>query len=254
MTFKLGHCKNALVFGAGHGIGFAIVKRLLLDYPNLSIMATFRKAALAKELHALSHAYSHRLRIAQVNPLEEGQLMSLSNEMEKRNDSLDLIFNAIGKLHDEKGKPEKSLQSFDTDHFLELVKVNSLITPLLAKAFIKNLRRDDASVFASLSAKVGSISDNKMGGWHSYRASKAALNMFIKNIAIELKRKKSKCIVLAIHPGTTKTQLSLPYIKHTSYHIHTPDETAINILNLINEKNEADSGKFLSWNGEEILW
>jgi NAD(P)-dependent dehydrogenase (short-subunit alcohol dehydrogenase family) len=110
------------------------------------------------------------------------------------------------------------------------------------------------SVFATISAKVGSISDNRLGGWYAYRASKAALNMFIKNIAIEFARNKKKIILLSLHPGTTKTELSEPFTKNTKYQLHTPIETAKNLLSVIENKTLDDSGKFFSWDGEELPW
>ena len=109
-------------------------------------------------------------------------------------------------------------------------------------------------MLVTISAKVGSISDNKLGGWYGYRASKSALNMFIKNISIEYKNRKAPCIALAIHPGTTDTELSKPFIARSKLTIHTPEQTAENILNVIDSKRLEDSGKFLSWDGTEIAW
>jgi len=244
----------ALVIGAGHGIGCALVQKLLVDCPHLKIFASYRLEAMSNELQMLSKIYSDRLEIIPLDPTNETQLQKLSTSLMKKNIELNLVINSVGVLHDEKLSPEKSLRSFDPVAFLEVIRVNSLVTPLMAKHFEKNLNKTTNSGFVALSAKVGSIGDNQLGGWYSYRASKAALNMLIKNISIEFKRSKNKCVVLAIHPGTTETQLSSPFIASTNYKIHSPIETASNILSVINQRDLTHTGMFLNWDGMEIKW
>jgi NAD(P)-dependent dehydrogenase (short-subunit alcohol dehydrogenase family) len=160
----------------------------------------------------------------------------------------------VGLLHSNTIQPEKSIHRFDPANFLEIMRVNAIVTPLLGKHFLQRFNADTITAFLSISAKVGSIDDNKMGGWHSYRASKAALNMLVKNLAIECKRKYKNCIVLAIHPGTTKTDLSSPFIDRTAYKVHTPFETAENIMNILKSTTLNDTGSFYSWNGSKISW
>ncbi|MFG1481569.1 SDR family NAD(P)-dependent oxidoreductase [Halobacteriovorax sp. HFRX-2_2] len=251
MNFRLNNCKHALIIGAGHGIGLGIVQNLLENYSGFSIKATYRRKDHALDLLDLKKQFPKRLEVIELNPTKEEQISAFAQE--HTDSSFDLIINSVGLLHTKKISPEKALREFDPDTFLELIRVNAMVTPLLAKYLERNLS-DSPGLFATVSAKVGSIEDNKIGGWYSYRASKAALNMLIKNIAIEFERKRKKCLVLAIHPGTTRTDLSEPFIDRTSYIIHETHETASNILNIINNRELSETGKFLSWDGGEIPW
>jgi NAD(P)-dependent dehydrogenase (short-subunit alcohol dehydrogenase family) len=248
--FKLSEAKNILIVGAGHGIGLALVE--YFKDKDVNVFATYRLEHKAKDLLELSQTYPH-IKSIQLDPTIESEI---ETEIENiPSSSLDLVINCVGLLHTESITPEKSLRDFNPESFMEIMRVNALVTPLLAKHCHKLFNPNKACAFVSLSAKLGSISDNQMGGWYSYRASKAALNMLIKNIAIEFKRLRKKVIVLAIHPGTTKTALSEKYIQHTNYKIHTPQETALNILSVIdNQASENFEAKFLSWDGTELSW
>ncbi len=254
MKLDLSTCKNVLIVGAGHGIGYSLVENLLSFYPQLNVYATYRIEKSAGTLFRLKDFFMDRLFIHQVDPTNDSQVFDLSIDLKSKNITLDLIINSVGLLHNEKISPEKSIKSFNPDSYLEIVKVNSVVTPIIAKHFEKLVNKDNVSAFISISAKVGSIEDNRMGGWYSYRASKAALNMLIKGISIEFNRKRMNCIVMAIHPGTTNTTLSSPYIKNTTCKVHSSEETAANIIKTINHKNVEDSGKFYSWNNEELPW
>ena len=151
-------------------------------------------------------------------------------------------------------KPEKSLRDIDGQQFMRSFQVNALVTAIIARDFLPLLRHPGPSCLATLSAKVGSIADNQLGGWYAYRASKAALNMIIKNASLEYQRRSSKARVLAIHPGTTITELSKPYIARTKLKLHSTDETASNILSVIDGRPLSDSGLFLSWDGSTLPW
>ena len=122
-----------------------------------------------------------------------------------------MVLVATGILHDEVFMPEKSLKDLSAEKFIHLFLVNSVLPAIIAKHFIPRLNQKKRSVFAALSARVGSISDNKMGGWYSYRASKSALNMIIKNVAIETARKNEQAIIVGLHPGTVDSNLSRPF-------------------------------------------
>jgi NAD(P)-dependent dehydrogenase (short-subunit alcohol dehydrogenase family) len=253
MKFDLLQNKNTLIIGGGHGIGLALVKQLLKISPDAKVVATYRVSKNAMELLKLHQDYPERLKIFMIDPTSQTALSNLSIDL-LDSEKFDLIVNSVGLLHNDELSPEKSVRSFSTNHFMEVMRVNTVVTPLVAKYFESFLRRDFASALVSISAKVGSIQDNRIGGWHSYRASKAALNMLVKNISIEFAQKRNNCIVLALHPGTTDTNLSKPFTSNTSYKVHTPEETAKNILNVINHRELSDSGKFLSWDGAEIEW
>jgi len=255
MSFDLHHSKNVFIFGAGHGIGLSLVINLVKNFSHINVYCSYRTKEKASELFELKKKYNDRIFIFQVNPTEESELKVISDQLLKNELKFDLVINCIGMLHTAQFNPEKSIKQFSLEYSMELFKVNTMVTPLLLKYFEHLLNKNTVNVFTTLSAKVGSIDDNHLGGWYSYRASKAALNMILKTAAIEFKRKKNKCIVLAIHPGTTETELSKPFIKNTNYKIHSPDETAKNIIdNVIMNLSESDSGKFLSWDGEEIPW
>lgn len=238
--------KNCLIIGAGHGIGLALVKNLLSK--NINTYATYRDKEAASELLALK---SSHLYIYETNPTSEDDIIKLSRDI---NVQLELIINSVGMLHTENISPEKTIKHFDVDTFLRVMKVNACVTPLIAKHFFSHLPKNKTSVLASLSAKIGSIEDNRVGGWHSYRASKAALNMLIKNIGIELERKKVPCHTLALHPGTTKTELSRPFINNTPYKLHTPDETAQNLLKIIENLPKEITTRFYAWDGALLPW
>lgn len=250
-SFKLSDVKSALIFGAGHGIGLALVKELL-NKDDIKIYATYRNQEKANELLEL-HDKFNNLKVNKVDPLIEDQLDNFIELIKSDTNCLDLIVNSIGTLH-EKYQPERSLKDINIEQLQHYFNVNSIITPVLAQKLVNFLSKETVSIFTTISAKVGSIEDNRIGGWYGYRASKAALNMFLKNISIELTRKRLKTIVLAIHPGTTITELSKPFIKNTKYTLHEPDSTAKNILNTLENKTLDDTGKFISWENKDIMW
>jgi NAD(P)-dependent dehydrogenase (short-subunit alcohol dehydrogenase family) len=243
VSFLIKDINQAVVIGAGHGIGLGLVK-YLLQTTNSNILATYRIKEKANELLNIQN---QRLQTKQLDPTEESQLDQLVIDK-----PIDLLINTVGVLENDTVTPEKSLKDINLAAQLEYFKINSIVSLLLAKSFESKMNKN--SCYASITAKVGSITDNKMGGWYGYRASKAAQNMFIKNIAIEWQRKRKECIVLAIHPGTTITNLSKKYINNSPYQLHTPQETANNILTTLNGKSMADNGKFFAWNNEELPW
>jgi NAD(P)-dependent dehydrogenase (short-subunit alcohol dehydrogenase family) len=254
MIFKLSDIKTAVIMGGGHGIGLALTKRLLSMNPNTHIFVSYRDENKAQELVNLGREYRERLHVYQLDPIDESGLEHFVEQIKLQNTELDLCINAIGTLHDELAKPEKSLRDIDSQTLLHYFKVNSVITPLLAKHFFPLLKHKKPAIFAAISAKVGSIQDNRMGGWYGYRASKAALNMFLKNIALEFQRRNANTLVLALHPGTTVTELSKPFIAKTKYTLHTPEQTADNLLAVMNEQDIFSDKHFLSWDQTELPW
>ena len=242
--------KQVLVIGAGHGIGLALVKQLLNDKDKYSITATYRDSSKAEGLLALSEDVN----IYQLDPCNETMVRQFSQETQSTLDQLFLIINCVGFLHDKTMLPEKNVSQITSEKLQHYFKVNTTVTPLLAKYFGDTLKNKNKSYFVSLSAKIGSIEDNRIGGWYGYRASKAALNMIIKCLAIEFARYGSKCVFLAIHPGTTITSLSEPYIKNTSLKLHTAEESAKNILKVIFSKDFSGKAEFYSWDDTKIKW
>ncbi len=164
-----------------------------------------------------------------------------------------LIVIATGILHDVAHGPEKSMHQLEGKWMARNFAVNTIGPALVAKHFLPLMRREGRSVFAALSARVGSVSDNRLGGWYGYRASKAALNMTIRNLSIEHRRKNDRAIVVALHPGTVDTPLSEPFQGNVSAkHLFAPERAALQLLDVIDELGPSDSGKIFAWNGEEI--
>lgn len=250
--FDFSGVKAALIVGAGHGIGLAAVEWLVRE-TSATIYATYRSPGRAGDLLALAEKCS-RVTASRLDPTSEMELESLASTVSDGSGELTLILNCVGVLHDEQMQPEKTLRTISGEQLLRSFEVNAVVTPLLAKHFHRLLKGRDLSVFASLSAKVGSIEDNRLGGWYGYRASKAALNMFIRTIAIEFSNTRSNCIALALHPGTTRTALSEPFISRTRYTVHSPSATVENIFSVIQGRRLQESGSFFSWDGTSIPW
>lgn len=166
---------------------------------------------------------------------------------------IDIVIVASGFLHDATTKPEKSLRELSTEHFQKNFLINTIGPALVAKNFIPQLMRDRPSIFAALSARVGSISDNRLGGWYAYRASKAALNMFIKTVSIETARRNPRACIVGIHPGTVNTSLSEPFQKNVPEEkLFTADYAAEKIVKVLLNLGEHSSGKIFAWDGSEI--
>lgn len=162
-----------------------------------------------------------------------------------------LIINTIGVLHSELWMPEKRLEDLHAEQLMHLMKINAVGPALTIKHFSKLL--DPAgSVMATLSAKVGSIEDNRLGGWYSYRSSKAALNMLIKTTAIEFSRTKPQCALIALHPGTVNSNLSKPFKGEQIG--RPPLDAAQDMLKLLLSLSKEDSGSFISYSGERLPW
>ncbi|KFB09652.1 SDR family NAD(P)-dependent oxidoreductase [Nitratireductor basaltis] len=166
---------------------------------------------------------------------------------------LRLVVDATGFLHQGEIKPEKSLRALSVEGMEANFRVNAMGPALLMKHFLRRMPREGKVVFATLSAKVGSIGDNRLGGWYSYRASKAALNQFVRTAAIEWSRTHRQSICVALHPGTVESGLSGPFAK-SGLTIQQPDESAAAILALIDRLTPEDTGSFLDRSGERLPW
>ncbi|MEX0334777.1 SDR family oxidoreductase [Vibrio tubiashii] len=234
---------KVLIVGASGGIGTALANECLIRYANTEIHGTYFRP---NNRNKNSQVYWHQLDIR-----EEESIERLAN----RFDQLDWIINCVGFLHNEHHGPEKNLHSVSGEFFLENIAINTLPTLLLAKHFSAKLKSSKSPKFATLSARVGSLSDNHLGGWYSYRSSKAALNMLIKTLSIEWKRTLPKATVLSLHPGTTDTELSLPFQANVPKgKLFSPEKVAKDLIDIIESKNIDDSGNFYDYSGEAIPW
>lgn len=235
--------KTVLVIGGSGGIGKAVVKQLQTIEPTANIHTTFCNS---KPDLSIKNVTWHKVDIT--NELDVQQLASQFN-------SLDWVINCVGILHTATHKPEKSLNTIDPAFFLENMTTNALPTLLLAKHFTSLLKHSPAGKLATISAKVGSISDNRLGGWYSYRSSKAALNMLIKSISIEWNRVAKRATILSLHPGTTDTPLSKPFQTNVPEgKLFDADDVARQLLNIIERSTPQESGRFFAYNGEELPW
>ena len=163
-----------------------------------------------------------------------------------------LIVDATGLLHDSQMQPEKSISAVDPQVIARSFSINATGPLLLLKHFHNLMPRHERSVFATISARVGSIEDNRLGGWYGYRASKAALNMFLKTASIEIARKRPQATCLALHPGTVETPLSAPFAGERA--LLSANTAATMLLDVIDKADANSSGSFLAYDGQEIAW
>ena len=166
---------------------------------------------------------------------------------------LDKLIVATGILHTELFGPEKSIKDIKIENFVKIFSVNAFGPALIGKYFLPLMKKDKKSIAAFLSARVGSISENKLGGWYSYRASKSALNQIIKNFSIESKRTNPTGIIIGLQPGTVKSKLSEPFQKNVKKgKLLLPKDSVKSLIKVIESVMQNDSGKIFDWKGEEI--
>lgn len=238
----------ALIVGAGQGIGLEFVRQLLPRFDRL--YATYRNPQ--SELLRLTDA---RLRCLKMDITEEAQISAAIQQIQVETPALHFVINCVGMLHDGPLQPEKSLRHINSEQLIRYFQVNSIGAVLLAKHVQPLLKHRDRAIFATISAKVGSIGDNQLGGWYGYRASKAALNMLMRNTAIEYKRSCPRAIVVTLHPGTTDTQLSRPFQRNVPPEkLFSVERTVGQLLAVLDQLQENDSGEFFSWDGSRLPW
>lgn len=222
---------SAVVVGASGGLGAALVTAL---------NGTERFG----RVHALSRA-------AGLDLEDEASIAAAAADI-ARGPAPALVFVATGVLHSG-FEPERSYRALDPDQMARDYRINTIGPALVAKHFLPLLPRDRRSVFAVLSARVGSIGDNRLGGWHSYRASKAALNMTLRNLAIELARTHPQAVVAGLHPGTVDTALSAPFQRGVKPgKLFSPAQSAGYLLDVIDGLRPADSGGVFAWDGARV--
>jgi NAD(P)-dependent dehydrogenase (short-subunit alcohol dehydrogenase family) len=227
---------SAVVIGASGGIGGALEAALLEE-------------GVFKTVHGLARSRSGTQHL---DLLDEASIAAAAAHVAK-GPTPALVIVATGLLHADGNGPERVLRDLDPDWLARVHAVNAIGPALVAKHFLPLMPREGRSVFASLSARVGSISDNRLGGWYGYRASKAALNMLVRNLAIEDRRRNPRGIVVALHPGTVDTQLSRPFQANVQPgRLFTADRAASQLLDVIDDLKVPDSGKLFDFEGKEI--
>lgn len=233
---------RAVVIGASGGLGHALTRALRADARFATVHALSRSSTGAGDDVNGS-----------IDITDEATVVAAA-ETVAAHGPLDLVIVASGILHDgECVQPEKRMRDLDPAVMRRVYEVNTTGPVIVAKHFLPLLRRDRKTVFAALSARVGSISDNRLGGWASYRASKAALNMFLKTLAIEHARSRPESAVIALHPGTVDTALSKPFQgKVPDDKLFTPEFAAERLLGVLDRVTSADTGGFFAWDGSRI--
>ena len=236
--------KQVVIVGAGGSIGGALVDHYA------AMPGVERVFAFSREGRPFA---SDLVQSYQLDYYDEAAMATAASHLDESG-GVDLIIVTTGVLHTEDIMPEKSLQDLTAHKFETLFRIDTIIPALIIKHFIGHLRTDSAAVFAILSARVGSISDNRLGGWYAYRCAKSALNMLIKNTSIELARKHKHQSILGIHPGTVDSPLSRPFQAHLDpKKIFSPALAAQYVQQVISDVGPESSGKILAWDGQEIL-
>jgi len=222
----------AVVVGAGGGVGAALV------------------AALAESGHRV--AAFGRGTVPPIDLLDEASIAAAAAHVAAHGTPT-LVIDATGFLHGAGFMPERSWRDLDPAHMAHAFAVNATGPALLMKHFLPLLPRTGRSVFATLSARVGSIGDNRLGGWYAYRASKAALNQFMRTASVELRRRTPGAICVALHPGTVETALSAPFAR-AGLDVRPPAQAAADLLAVLAALTPADNGGFLDHKGAAIPW
>ena len=230
----------ALVIGIG-GIGRSIADHLRENAPKLDVYECGRNIINQKGIF--------------LDLEDDNSFVSFENQISLFNQPIRLVINTSGFLHSDIIKPEKRLSNVNRSTIIKNFSVNSIAPILIAKSIEKFIRPEIPFSYASLSARVGSIGDNGLGGWYSYRASKAAQNQFLKTLSLEWKRKFPNSIVSLLHPGTCDTQLSKPFQSAVPKDkLFTPKQSAEYLVSIISNQRPSDSGKFIAWDSSVIPW
>lgn len=234
--------KNALVIGAGGGIATAIIQSLLDEY---------RVTGISRSVSSLTHQHYQHHQLAEH---DETHIKALCSELDK---PISLVVCCVGMLHDTELSvvPEKRLEDMSASKLAAYFHTNVIVPSLWLQHLPPLLARKQRSDLVFLSARVGSLSDNRLGGWYGYRSSKAALNMMIKTAQVEIKRRLPECHLSLYHPGTVDTPLSKPFQANVpSGKLFTPQFTAERLLHELAKRDIEQAPHYFDWNGQTIPW
>ena len=235
MLTSFPHGGVAVVIGATGGIGAAVLDVLNTEACFSQVLGFSRGS------------------VPPLDVLDEDSIAHCARAIAATGLPLRLLVDATGMLSSPLGPPEKSLQQLNPTAMAQAFAINAIGPALLMKHFLPLLPRDGKSVFATLSAKVGSIGDNHLGGWYSYRASKAALNQLVHTAAIEVRRRQPHAICVSLHPGTVDTALSQPFAK-AGLNVVTAEDAAKRLLSVIDNLTADSSGGFFNHDGNTLPW
>lgn len=235
--------RNIAIIGSNGAIGQAIADQFILDQSVEHIYAFSRQGRTFRSEKVISSTIH----------LEDEDSIQDAAKAVTKDKPLDALIITTGFLHDEDTSPEKSIRDLSHQNFTKNFMINTIGPALIAKHFLPLMSKEHSNVFSCISARVGSISDNRLGGWYAYRASKAALNMTLKNLSIEASRRFKQTIIVGLHPGTVDSSLSKPFQASVSGEkLFTPEYSAQCLINIINNLKQEDSGKIIAWDGSTI--
>jgi len=232
---------NILIAGSSGAIGKEFT-RFYSDDPNVEKIIT-----LSRKINNFAHK---KIQSIEIDYSKEETFKNLEKIVDL--ESISTIIIATGILHTDQIKPEKSIKSIDFEALQNVFQVNVFGPILLVKMLLPLIKKSQRVKIIFLTARVGSISDNELGGWYSYRSSKSALNMMISNLSIELQRANQENIVIGMHPGTVKSNLSEPFLRHVKHNVFSPKESVELMLQVISKINHKDSGKCFDFSGKVI--
>ena len=233
--------KNILIAGASGGIGKEFTK-LYCDDPNVE-----KVISLSRKINNIDNP---KIQSIEVDYFREETFENLNDILQL--ESISIVIIATGILHTDQIKPEKSIAGVDLVTLQKVFQVNVFGPTLLVKKLLPLIKKSKGVKIVFLSARVGSISDNNLGGWHSYRSSKSALNMMISNLSIELQRIDKVHVVIGVHPGTVQSKLSEPFLKNVKHSIFSPKESVGLLSKVISDIDVKDSGKCFDFSGKII--
>ncbi|MEM9301307.1 MAG: SDR family NAD(P)-dependent oxidoreductase [Pseudomonadota bacterium] len=233
--------RHALVIGASGGIGRALADAIdRIDDVDLVLRAG-RSAAPGMDVT--------------IDLADEDSIAAAAETVAERTGRLHLLIVATGILHEEGVSPEKRLEDLAAPSLARLMAVNAIGPILVARHFLPLLKHRERACFAAISARVGSIGDNRLGGWYGYRASKAALNMYLRTLAVEARRRARNLICVGLHPGTVDTSLSAPFQGNVPEgKLFSPEQSAGYLLQVLEGVGPEESGRIFAWDGQPIEW
>lgn len=235
---------NTLVIGANGGIGSAIIHQIIQTEPNTQVFGVSTTPS------KLEDSRYHHFHLAEPN---EASIPDCCESLPQH--AFNRIVCTIGMLHNQTVQPEKRLEELSASSLQQYFETNVLLPALWLKHIPDLLTKENPSKVVFLSARVGSISDNQLGGWYGYRSSKSALNMLIKTAQVEIKRRLADCSLVLYHPGTVDTALSKPYQANVNPEkLFTPEFTAKQLLSILPELEVAHAPHYIDWNGRTIPW
>ncbi|XP_067092872.1 C-signal [Osmerus mordax] len=258
----------ALIQGASRGLGLEFCKQILLNKSPACVIATCRNPENAVELLNLASQHPGKVTVLKLDVNREDDISSAAEKVKQSFGTLDLIINSSAMLHPS-GKGETSLRDVSAQGIISTLTTNTVGPLVMAKYFAPLLQKgaglfgqqppekakQHSGIIVNMTAKVGSISDNALGGWYSYRMSKAALNMATRNLSIELGRSRPRVVCVSMHPGTVDTDLSKPYHRNVpKERLFSTQHSVHCLLGIIDTLNIGKTGKAYNWDGSELPW